>query len=78
MSEAWAPRKPTYTTPSSDADAFGMGAETLVSYARKNFGVAFTLNEATTFRAQFLEHYDGIRKWQNSMGVNSKDIPADR
>ena len=43
---------------------FGMGSKKLASYARKNFKVIMTDDEADKFRNKFLSHYSGIRAWQ--------------
>jgi DNA polymerase I-like protein with 3'-5' exonuclease and polymerase domains len=42
---------------------FGMKPPSLVTYARKNFSVVFTLAQAEQFGTAFLNHYKGIREW---------------
>ncbi len=44
--------------------AFGMGKDTLMSYAQKNYHVELTPAQAERFRGRFLEHYAGVRAWQ--------------
>jgi DNA polymerase-1 len=43
---------------------FGMASKTLVLYARKNFNVVLTEAQADEFKQKFLEHYAGVRAWQ--------------
>jgi DNA polymerase-1 len=45
----------------------GMGAASLVTYAKKNFGVDYTLPEAARFKQVFLQTFPGIAAWQNTM-----------
>jgi DNA polymerase I-like protein with 3'-5' exonuclease and polymerase domains len=52
----------------------GMGTDTLVSYARKNYGVEFTPSEAEEFKHTFLETYAGIAAWQKMM---ADETPAE-
>ena len=47
----------------------GMGAGTLVTYAKKNFGVDYTLQEAERFKQAFLQSYPGIARWQHEIGT---------
>lgn len=42
---------------------FGMGAETLVRYAKTNYGVEMSLKKAEEFRREYFEAYKGIQKW---------------
>jgi DNA polymerase-1 len=44
--------------------SFGMSSKTLVTYARKNFKVVLTEAQAEKFKATFLDHYAGVRVWQ--------------
>ncbi|MEI8258637.1 MAG: DNA polymerase, partial [Deltaproteobacteria bacterium] len=43
--------------------AFGMGAETLIVYAMKNYGVAMTLAEAETARRIYQETFPQVALW---------------
>ncbi len=43
--------------------AFSLGAENFVSYARNEYGVAFTLREAVILRQAFFGRYSGIAAW---------------
>ncbi|MFO0806004.1 MAG: DNA polymerase [Gemmataceae bacterium] len=47
---------------------FGMGAEGLVDYARKNFGVSMTISEAQRHRSKFFSTYPGLRRWHDLAG----------
>ena len=42
---------------------FGMGAWGFVDYARDEYGVIVTIDQARRFRARFLALYHGIRSW---------------
>lgn len=42
---------------------FGMGAKKFVDYARDNYGVVVSLDEAKAFRNAFFEEYDGLKPW---------------
>ena len=53
--------------------AFGMGAESFVAYARKNFNVALTIEKAAAFKQQYLAAYPGIADWQRDM---QDDMPG--
>jgi len=44
---------------------FGMSAPTFVEYAFVNYGVKFTLEEATQIRKRFLTKYKGVNNWVN-------------
>jgi DNA polymerase I-like protein with 3'-5' exonuclease and polymerase domains len=46
---------------------FGMGPESFVAYARKNFNIKFTTKDAAAFRQRFLAAYPGIAEWQRDM-----------
>ena len=46
---------------------FGMSSKTLVPYARKNFGVVLSEAQAEQFKGEFLDHYKGVRVWQEKM-----------
>ncbi len=47
----------------------GMGVAKFPVYARKNFGVSLTHDEAEQFRRQFLETYPGVAAWQSRMNT---------
>lgn len=49
--------------------AFGMGARTFVRYARKDYGIELTVDEAVLFRERFLTLYQGIRDWHRRVTV---------
>ncbi len=51
---------------------FGMSSETLVPYARKNFGVVMTEAEAAEFKNKFFDHYNGVRAWHE----RTRTLPA--
>jgi DNA polymerase I-like protein with 3'-5' exonuclease and polymerase domains len=53
--------------------SFAMGKDKLVAYARKNYGVELTPDEAEKFKQMFLENYSGIAAWQKKMG---DEMPA--
>jgi DNA polymerase I-like protein with 3'-5' exonuclease and polymerase domains len=42
---------------------FGQGAAGLVNYARVNYGVTLSLDEAERFRKRFFSHYTGLKAW---------------
>ena len=43
---------------------FGMGAKGLKTYARSNYGVSMSEEEAGRIRERFLEAYPDLRRWQ--------------
>jgi DNA polymerase-1 len=45
---------------------FGQGAKGLRDYARNNYGVEMTLEEAVAYRTRFFETYRGIARWHAS------------
>ena len=45
--------------------SFGMGAETLRSYSRINYGVSMTIEEAGAFKTRFLNGYPGLAYWHD-------------
>jgi DNA polymerase-1 len=47
---------------------FGMGAQRFVQYARSDYGVVMSLEEATNFRNLYLDAYAAIAKWHKSIG----------
>ena len=46
---------------------YGMGAETLKSSAKRNYGVTLSLKEAKDFKEAFFQAYPGIAAWHNRM-----------
>lgn len=44
--------------------SFGMGAETFLTYARRNYGVALTRRQAEVFKAKYFRAYPGVYRWQ--------------
>ena len=45
---------------------YGMGATTLVGYARQGYGVSLSPEEATRHRDAFFATYPGLRRWHRS------------
>jgi DNA polymerase-1 len=45
---------------------YGMGARGLQVYARTNYGVSMTLDEAKSYRSAFFRSYPGLTKWHRS------------
>ena len=43
---------------------YGLGAEGLVEYAKKDFGVVLSLEQAETFRNRFFTEYEGLAQWR--------------
>jgi DNA polymerase-1 len=46
---------------------YGMGAKGFRNYAKSNFGVILTLDEATQFRTAFFNAYPGLKRWHRSI-----------
>ena len=46
---------------------FGMGAPKFREYARTNYGVALSLNDAERLREAFFETYAGVRRWHEDV-----------
>ena len=44
---------------------FGQGAEALRNYARNNYGVEMSLEEAFAYRERFFGTYEGIARWHS-------------
>ena len=42
---------------------YGMGAKTLREHALSNYGVVFSVEQATDFRERFFDSYRGLRRW---------------
>ncbi|WP_437656740.1 DNA polymerase [Sorangium sp. So ce1182] len=47
--------------------SFAMGKDKLIAYARKNYGVELTIDEAERFRQRFFQSYPGVAAWQKKM-----------
>ncbi|MBA3451075.1 MAG: hypothetical protein H0T18_07680, partial [Chloroflexia bacterium] len=45
---------------------YGMGAERLRAYARDEYGVTLSANEAEQFRQRFFQAYPGLRAWHRA------------
>jgi DNA polymerase-1 len=52
---------------------YGMGAKGFRDYARANYGLELTEEQAVQYRAAFFRMYPGLRRWHNSVG----DAPVD-
>jgi DNA polymerase-1 len=52
---------------------YGMGAKAFRAYARTNYGVELTEEEAGQYREAFFRTYPGLRKWHRSMGEAPTD-----
>ena len=48
---------------------YGMGAERLVDYAKQNYGVSLTLEQAQQYKKAFFEAYPGLQKWHRKTGA---------
>src|SRR5262249_20271464 len=46
---------------------YGMGAKGFRVYARSNYGVELSLDEAERYRRAFFDAYPGLRRWHRSM-----------
>jgi DNA polymerase-1 len=46
---------------------YGMGAERLVDYAKQNYGVSLTLEQARQYKKAFFEAYPGLQKWHRKI-----------
>jgi len=51
---------------------FGMGAKGLKTYARSNYGVAISEEEAGRIRERFLEAYPDLQRWQQEQVCEAK------
>lgn len=56
--------------------AFGMGAKKFIVYARDNYGLEFTLYQATRFRSSFFSLYPGLSRWHER--VKKELMASDR
>jgi DNA polymerase-1 len=45
---------------------YGMGAKGFQAYAKSNYGVEMTLEQAERYRAAFFNAYPGLRRWHRS------------
>jgi DNA polymerase-1 len=52
---------------------YGQGAEGLMVYARSNYGVSLTIEEASAHRETFFRTYAGLRKWHKTLGGEARD-----
>ena len=52
---------------------YGMGATRLQTYARQQYRVALTLQEAEQYRRRFFDTYPGLRHWHNATGAALRD-----
>lgn len=50
---------------------FGMGSDSLVNYAWKNYRVELTSEQASTFISKFYEKYTGFKTWQNRISTET-------
>jgi DNA polymerase-1 len=48
---------------------YGMGAERLVDYAKQNYGVSLTLEQARQYKKAFFEAYPGLQEWHRKTGA---------
>jgi DNA polymerase-1 len=55
---------------------YGMGAERLVDYAKQNYGVSLTLEQAQQYKKAFFEAYPGLQKWHRKIGA-TKNQPIE-
>ena len=52
-----------------------MGAKGLRDYAKNDYGVTLTTDEATRFREAFFQTYSGLRRWQRK--ANEEAVHAE-
>jgi DNA polymerase-1 len=57
---------------------FGMGAAALQGYARSNYGVELTDEQARGYRAGFFDAYPGLRRWHAQAGRSGGDAVETR
>ena len=53
---------------------FGMGWKTLRTYARSNYGVEMTDEQAMAYRDTFLDTYPGISKWHRRVELRLRNV----
>jgi DNA polymerase I-like protein with 3'-5' exonuclease and polymerase domains len=51
---------------------YGMGARAFQAYARANYGVELSLEQAQGYRAAFFKAYPGLRRWHNRQNNGSQ------
>ena len=52
--------------------SYGMGADRLVEYARSNFAVDLTLEEAKRIREGYFKRFPGLRRWHRLQGSQTE------
>jgi DNA polymerase-1 len=57
---------------------FGQGAAGLVNYARANYGVILSLEEAERFRKRFFSHYTGLKTWHSQAWLRAPFVVEGR
>jgi DNA polymerase-1 len=57
---------------------FGQGAAGLVNYARANYGVTLSLDEAERFRKKFFAHYTGLKAWHSQAWLRAPFVTEGR
>ncbi len=55
---------------------YGMGAKSFRAYARSNYGVELTLEQAEAYRKAFFKTYPGLAAWHRRIG-QTKNSPVD-
>jgi DNA polymerase I len=53
--------------------AFGMGSKGLARYARTEYGLTMSEEQADTFKRKFFEGYPGLRVWHRKNGVTQPE-----
>src|SRR5262249_14172506 len=56
---------------------FGMGAKALRAYAKSNYGLDLTEQEAEAYRKAFFVAYPGLKQWHNGAGSRCKRAKGD-
>jgi DNA polymerase I-like protein with 3'-5' exonuclease and polymerase domains len=54
---------------------FGAGAATFANYARSNYGIELTPEEAASIRQAWLSEFAGIRAWHRTVGAALQSAP---
>ncbi|WP_170229754.1 DNA polymerase [Polyangium fumosum] len=54
--------------------SFGMGVDKLITYAKKNYKVDLTREQAARFKQMFLQNHAGVAAWQKKM---AEEMPAE-
>lgn len=52
---------------------YGQGANGLMKYAKSNYGVSLTEQQAQQFRKAFFDAYSGIRRWHDETWLKARD-----